>query len=46
MLRNIRKALAPGGYLLLGSSETTLNIDDTFSRRQVGRAMLYQKPLQ
>ena len=46
ILRNIRKTLAPGGYLILGSSETTLNIDETFSRRQVGRAILYQKPMQ
>lgn len=46
ILRNIRKTLVPGGYLILGSSETTLNIDETFGRRQVGRAILYQKPLQ
>ena len=46
ILRNIRKTLAPGGYLILGSSETTLNIDETFSRRQVGRAILYQKPME
>ena len=46
ILRNIRKTLPPGGYLILGSSETTLNIDETFSRRQVGRAILYQKPMQ
>ncbi len=46
ILRNIRKTLAPGGYLILGSSETTLNIDETFGRRQLGRAILYQKPVQ
>ena len=46
ILRNIRKTLAPGGYLILGSSETTLNIDETFGRRQVGRAVFYQKPVQ
>ena len=46
ILRNIRKTLVPGGYLILGSSETTLNIDETFGRRQVGRVILYQKPLQ
>ena len=46
ILRNIRKTLAPGGYLVLGSSETTLNIDETFGRRQVGRAVFYQKPVQ
>ena len=46
ILRNIRKTLVPGGYLILGSSETTLNIDETFCRRQLGRAILYQKPVQ
>jgi len=45
ILRNIRKTLVPGGYLILGSSETTLNIDETFGRRQVGRAILYQTPV-
>lgn len=44
ILKNIRKAMAPGGYLILGSSETTLNIDDSFERRQIGRAILYQNP--
>jgi chemotaxis protein methyltransferase CheR len=44
ILKNIRKTLAPGGYLILGSSETTLNIDDSFERRQIGRAILYQNP--
>ncbi len=46
ILKNIRRTLAPGGYLILGSSETTLNIDETYNRRQVGRAILYQKPVQ
>ncbi len=45
ILHNIRKTLAPGGYLILGASETTLNIDETFGRRQVGRAILYQTPV-
>ena len=45
ILGNIRKTLAPGGYLILGSSETTLNLDETFARRQIGRAIVYQNPM-
>jgi chemotaxis protein methyltransferase CheR len=44
VLANIRKALRPGGYLVLGSSETTLNVDDSYIRRQVGPAVFYQTP--
>ena len=44
ILNQIKQTLQPGGYLVLGSSETTLNLDDTFARRKVGRAILYQKP--
>ena len=45
ILHNIGKRLAPGGYLIMGSSETTLNIDESFGRQQIGRAILYQKPV-
>jgi chemotaxis protein methyltransferase CheR len=44
ILGRIRQSLAPGGHLLLGGSETTLNLDDRFLRRPVGTAMLYQAP--
>jgi chemotaxis protein methyltransferase CheR len=44
ILGRIRRCLAPGGHLLLGGSETTLNLDDRFIRRPVGTAMLYQAP--
>ena len=44
ILARIRECLAPGGHLLLGGSETTLNLDDRFVRRPVGTAMLYQMP--
>ena len=44
IVNQIKQRLQPGGYLILGSSETTLNLDDTFLRRKVGRAILYQKP--
>ena len=44
ILGRIRQCLTPGGHLLLGGSETTLNLDDRFLRRPVGTAMLYQAP--
>ena len=42
LLRRVRRILRPGGYLLLGSAETTLNLDDFFTRVLVGRAVFYQ----
>jgi chemotaxis protein methyltransferase CheR len=42
VLRRVRGLLRPDGYLLLGSAETTLNIDDLFTRVPVGRAIFYQ----
>jgi chemotaxis protein methyltransferase CheR len=44
ILAKIRKVLRPEGYLILGASETTLNIDDAFIRKQVGPAIFYQNP--
>jgi chemotaxis protein methyltransferase CheR len=44
ILSEIRGALFPGGYLLLGGSETTLNLDERFSRVTYGRTVLYQAP--
>lgn len=34
ILGKIRRRLAPDGYLLLGSAETTLNLDESFQRVQ------------
>jgi len=42
ILHEIRKTLPPGGYLLLGASETTLNLSVQFEARQIGDAMLYR----
>jgi chemotaxis protein methyltransferase CheR len=39
-----REVLRPGGHLFLGSSETTLHVDDNFVRREVGRSICYQIP--
>jgi chemotaxis protein methyltransferase CheR len=44
ILANIRKVLRPGGHLILGSSETTLNVDDKYVRQQVGPSVFYQSP--
>jgi chemotaxis protein methyltransferase CheR len=44
ILANIRKVLRPGGYLFLGSSETTLNVDDTYLRKTIGPSVVYQNP--
>jgi chemotaxis protein methyltransferase CheR len=39
-----REVLTPGGHLFLGASETTLNVDETYVRREVGRTFCYQIP--
>lgn len=44
ILAEIRETLFRGGYLLLGGSETTLNLDDRFARKLVGPAVFYQAP--
>lgn len=44
ILAEFRKALRPGGFLVLGSAESTLNLDESYKRIQVGRAMFYQAP--
>jgi len=45
ILAGMRGRLAPGGYLLLGASETTFSIDDTFQRRTFGNTVVYQAPM-
>ena len=42
VLRRVRRMLRPGGYLVLGSAETTLNLDQLFTRVRSGRAVFYQ----
>jgi len=36
--------LCPGGYLLLGHSESLMNISTAFKLRHLSRVMVYQKP--
>ncbi len=43
ILGQLYDALAPGGHLLLGAAETTLNLTDSFERRVLGVASFYRK---
>jgi chemotaxis protein methyltransferase CheR len=42
ILRDLRSRLAPDGCLLLGNSETTLQLDVPFERQLIGEAVLYR----
>ncbi len=42
VLDRIRRHLRPGGLLMLGTAETTLNLDERFQRVRVGRAVFYR----
>ena len=42
VLDRIRRHLRPGGLLMLGTAETTLNLDERFERVRIGRAVFYR----
>ena len=42
VLDNISRVLRPGGYLFLGSAETTYGINGSYERVQLGRATCYR----
>ena len=42
VLRKVRQTLKPDGYLFLGSSETTLNLDEAFRIVQFDKTVCYQ----
>ena len=42
ILQRVRQVLSPQGYLFLGGAETTLGVDDSWSRTTVGRFTLYR----
>ena len=42
VLRRIRTSLAPGGYLFLGAAETTIGVDETWERLQLGASSVYR----
>ena len=45
VLENLSRSLAPGGVLLLGSSETTFSFGTGFVRRAAANAVYYEKPV-
>ena len=42
ILTRVRRAMRQDSYLFLGGAETTLNLDDSFERVQIGRAPVYR----
>lgn len=42
ILERIRKVLRPDGYMFLGGAETTINLDDNFTRQQFNRSGCYR----
>jgi chemotaxis protein methyltransferase CheR len=42
ILANIRKILVPNGYLFLGGSETTINLDDQYERVAISGTSCYR----
>jgi chemotaxis protein methyltransferase CheR len=42
ILSNVKRHLAPGGYLVLGSAESTFNLDDTFDRVPFDKTAVYR----
>ncbi len=42
VLDRIRRHLRPGGFLMLGTAETTLNLNERFERVRIGRAVFYR----
>jgi chemotaxis protein methyltransferase CheR len=42
VLSHIRRVLKPGGYLLLGGAESTLNLDAAFQRVEFGRVAVFR----
>ncbi|MFA9446390.1 protein-glutamate O-methyltransferase CheR [Egicoccus sp. AB-alg6-2] len=42
ILGKVREVLRPDGYLMLGTAETTLNVDDRYERVAVDRATAYR----
>ena len=44
-LKRVRTALRPGGYLLLGASETAMHLDEGLQRVPVGKTTWYRKEI-
>ncbi len=44
ILQRVRSVLRPDGYLVLGSAETTLGIDESWERLAIGRTSVHRPP--
>jgi len=42
VLRQVARVLRPGGYLFLGSAETTYGLDSQWERVEIGRSIFYR----
>ena len=42
VLSHVRRILRPGGFLVLGGAESTLNLDEAFQRQELGRAVVFR----
>lgn len=42
ILRRVRQVVAPDGFLLLGSSETTLDMEENWAREAIGRVQAHR----
>ena len=42
ILGKVKKVLRPDGFLFLGGAETTINVDEAWSRVQFGRGVCYK----
>ena len=42
VLSHVRRVLRPGGFLVLGGAESTLNLDDSFQRTELGKAVVFR----
>jgi len=43
VLQEAGRALKPGGYLILGGSESPLNVDDSYERVRLGRSAFFRR---
>lgn len=44
VIAEAHRALGSGGYLILGGSESPLNVDGSFERTRIGRANFFRRP--
>ena len=42
VIQQVRRSLRPGGFLVLGGAESALNLDDSFSRLEIDKAVVFQ----